>query len=182
VVGAPVTFKGVKIGTVKDISLVYNADNRFAIIPVIIETDPSRIKGAPLKRDKENINILIAAGLRAQLEVQSFLTGQLVVALDFFPDKPAKLVGLVKEYPEIPTIPSPFGQLEKNIGELPIKEIADDLQESIHSLNITLKESRETLVFELENTLREASSAARSMRLFLEYLEQHPEGLIKGKK
>ena len=181
-IGAPVTFKGVKIGTVKDITLVYDPHIRFAFIPVIIETEPDRIKGAPLNRDRKNLQFLIDTGLRAQLEIQSFLTGQLAVTLDFFPDKPARLLGLIKDYPEIPTIPSPLGELQKNIGDIPVKEISLDLQESMHSLNIALKESRETIIFDVENTLREVAEAARSVRLLAEHLEQHPEALIKGKK
>jgi len=181
-IGAPVTFKGVKIGTVKDITLVYDPHIRFAFIPVIIETEPDRIKGAPLNRDRKNLQFLIDTGLRAQLEIQSFLTGQLAVTLDFFPDKPVRLLGLIKDYPEIPTIPSPLGELQKNIGDIPVKEISLDLQESMHSLNIALKESRETIIFDVENTLREVAEAARSVRLLAEHLEQHPEALIKGKK
>jgi len=181
-IGAPVTFRGVKIGTVKDISLTYDPETRFAYIPVIIETEPDRIKGAPLRSDRENYKYLINSGMRAQLVVQSLLTGQLSVALDFFPDKPANLRGLTKEYPEIPTIPSPFGELQKNISDIPIKQISLDLQESIESLKITLKESSETIVFDVENTLREITNAARSVRLLAEYLEQHPEALLKGKK
>lgn len=181
-IGAPVTFRGVKIGIVKDVSLVYDPNTRFAVIPVIIETEPDRIKGAPLKRDRENIQFLIDSGLRAQLETQSFLTGQLAVALDFFPDKLARLRGLMKEYPEIPTIPSPLGELQKNIGDIPLKDISLDLQESMHSLKIALKESQETIIFDVENTLREITEAARAVRLLAEYLEQHPEALIKGKK
>lgn len=181
-VGAPVTFRGVKIGTVKDISLVYDPSSRFAFIPVIIETEPHRIKGAPLIHNRENIQYLIKTGLRAQLDMQSFLTGQLAVVLDFFPDKPARFLGLIKEYPEIPTVPSPLGELQKNISDIPLKDIALNLQESMRSLNIALKESRETIIFDIENTLREVTGAARAMRLLVEYLEQHPEALIKGKK
>jgi paraquat-inducible protein B len=182
VIGAPVTFKGVKIGTVKDISLVYDPKSRFAFIPVIIETEPDRIKGAPLNRDRGNMKFLIDTGLRAQLEIQSFLTGQLAVALDFFPDKPVRILGLMKDYPEIPTIPSPLGELQKTIGDIPFKEIFLDLQESMHSLQIALKESRETIIFDVENALREITDAARTVRLLAEYLEQHPEALLKGKK
>jgi len=149
---------------------------------VLIETEPNRIKGAPLKSDRENFKYLINTGMRAQLVVQSLLTGQLAVALDFFPDKPARLRGLIKEYPEIPTIPSPFGELQKNISDIPLKKISMDLQESMESLKLTLKESRETIVFDIENTLREISQAARAVRLLAEHLEQHPEALIKGKQ
>jgi len=181
-IGAPVTFKGVKIGTVKDVNLVYDPATRFAFIPVVIETEPDRIKGSPLKRDRGNMQYLIDTGLRGQLETLSFLTGQLAITLDFFPDKPARLLGLIKEYPEIPTIPSPFGELQKNIGDIPVKEISFDLQESMRSLNIALKESRETIIFDVENTLREVADAAQAVRLLAEYLEQHPEAFLKGKK
>jgi paraquat-inducible protein B len=182
VVGAPVNFRGVKIGTVKEITLVYDPHNSFAFIPVIIETEPNRIKRSPFDRDRKNIQFLINTGLRAQLEIQSFLTGQLAVALDFFPDKPARLLGLIKDYPEIPTIPSALGELQKNIGDIPFKEISLDLQESMHSLQIVLKQSRETIVYDITNALHEITDAARSVRLLAEYLEQHPEALLQGKK
>lgn len=181
-IGAPVTFKGVKIGEVKDIRLAYDPTSRFAFIPVIIETQPDLIKDKPNKRNRDNVQFLIESGLRAQLDMQSLLTGQLAVALDFFPDKPARLLGLIKEYPEIPTISSLLGELQKNISDIHLKEIAFDLQESMHSLNIALKESRETVIFDIENTLREITDAARAVRLLAEYLEQHPEALIKGKQ
>jgi paraquat-inducible protein B len=102
--------------------------------------------------------------------------------LDFFPDKPARMLGLMKEYIEIPTIPSPFGELQKNISDIPLKDITLNLQESMRSLNIALKESRENIIFDVEKTLREVAQAARAVRLLAEHLEQHPEALIKGKK
>ena len=181
-VGAPVTFRGVKIGVVKDISLTYDPVTKFAFIPVIVETQPYLIKGSPVKRSSDNIQYLIKTGLRAQLDMQSLLTGQLAIVLDFLPDKPARLLGLIKGYTEIPTVPSPFGELQKNLGEIPIKDITTDLQESMRSLNVTLKETQETVVFDVENTLREVTEAARAVRLLAEYLEQHPEAMIKGKK
>jgi len=45
-------------------------------------------------------------GLRAQLRMQSFVTGVLYVALDFRPDTPIVLRGGNEQVPEIPTIPS----------------------------------------------------------------------------
>jgi paraquat-inducible protein B len=162
--------------------LSYVPVTRFAFIPVIIETQPYLIKGSPIKRASDNIQFLIKRGLRAQLDRQSLLTGQLAIVLDFLSDKPVRLVGLMKEYTEIPTVPSPFGELQKNLGEIPLKDITTDLQESMRSLNITLRETQETVIFDVENTLREVTEAARAVRLLAEYLEQHPEAMIKGKK
>ena len=52
---------------------------------------------------------MIDKGLRAQLRSGNLLTGQLYVALDFFPDAP-KVKGdlTAKKPPEIPTIPGTF--------------------------------------------------------------------------
>ena len=66
---------------------------------------------------------LIARGLRAQLEMQSIVTGQLQIALDFYPDKPAVYTGIDKTVQEIPTIPTPLQELTKKLESLPIEEI-----------------------------------------------------------
>ncbi|MFH1094515.1 MAG: hypothetical protein V1739_10260 [Candidatus Omnitrophota bacterium] len=44
---------------------------------------------------------MIELGLRAKLEVRSFLTGELMIAFDFYPDKPAQLRNIQKAYPEL---------------------------------------------------------------------------------
>jgi len=58
------------------------------------------------RRLQKVVDLLIDRGLRAQLQMQSLVTGQLLVALDFYPDKPINLVGGETEYQEMPTIPS----------------------------------------------------------------------------
>jgi len=181
-VGAPVTFRGVKLGSVKEISLVYDHKTDFTFIPVIIETEASRIKNSPLRPDKASMQRLIDSGLRGRLETLSLITGQLAISLDFFPEKPARLRGLIKEYPEIPTIPSPLGELQKNIVDIPLKDISLNLQESVRSLNYALKESKDAVLYDLETTLREVKEAARAVRILAEYLEQHPEAILKGKQ
>ena len=45
-------------------------------------------------------------GLRAQLRMQSFVTGVLYVALDFRPDTPIVLRGRDEKVPELPTVPT----------------------------------------------------------------------------
>jgi paraquat-inducible protein B len=64
---------------------------------------------------------LIAAGLRAQLQSQSLLTGLLFVNLDFHPDAPARLVGGDEPYPEIPTMPSGLEQLQQSAGDVAMR-------------------------------------------------------------
>jgi len=266
-IGSPVMFDGVKIGEVTEIQLRFEPKTLSAIIPVYVEIDPRNFtvpeeagKGLMESKKYAYIKPLIEKGLRAQLQMQSFVTGQLMINLDFYPDKPIRMVGLEKKYPEIPTIPTTMQELSKTIQELPLKEIVSKLdltidgiqklvnspetKESIESLNTTLKSTQkvvqhidekidplmssltktsdaahDTLVqakttistldgtlkstqdtlkqaektlgtfsedsrmtYELNRTLRELSAASRSMQSLSDYLERHPEALLRGKK
>lgn len=222
--GAPVIFKGVKVGSVKDIRVFYDAAYDSLRIPVIIELEPEKIERTDVaeRRPEKNVKLLIEKGLKAQLQMQSIVTGQLVIALDFFPDKSARYVGFIKKYPEIPTVPTAFEELTKTIQNLPIKEIVKKLnltlnsvrkliqhidkkidplvsnvsktsemaQGTLEGMQAVLKQTEKTLttfsgdsrmVYEMNAMISELSAAARSMRSLSEYLEQHPDSIIKGK-
>jgi len=169
-VGAPVVFRGVKVGTVTDVQLRYNPADLSFKIPVFVEIEPDRItvveprppsridpqryldlvlervRGGP---DPEaHLRLLIARGLRAQLQMQSLVTGQLMVELDFNPDKPVTLVGGDTGYPEIPTIPSPLKELSKKIEEAPIEEIFKKLLAAVEGIEgiVNSPEIKEILV------------------------------------
>jgi len=151
-VGAPVKLQGVQIGTVKEISLELNEDAKKITKPVVIEVDPGTIldsKGHPfqvvadMEERKKNAQQLIDAGLKAQLQTQSLLTGLLYVEFSFYRDVPVKLVGVdYKGLPELPSVPSAVDQIKDaaeqvltNIKQLPIEQMVNDLA-------ITLKELR----------------------------------------
>lgn len=177
-VGAPVIFRGVKIGNVSDINLVYDAKIKNALIAVIIDVELSRVEGFPERIGYPNYKKLINHGLRAGLEVQSFITGQLMLAFDFYPDKPANIYGIMEQYPELPTLPiSP--DIFELMNELPIKEIANNLKEAVEGINTLINSGGS---YGINNMLQEVSEAARSIRLLTEYLEQHPEAVLKGKQ
>lgn len=117
--GAPVDFRGVQIGTVREISIVYDVRTNQAAIPVMIDIDPKRVKAIgrvegvarfPIKR-------LVQNGLRAQLRLQSFVTGQMDVQLDFLPHAEAHQMGGEQPYPEIPTVPSTYDQVQDILTE-----------------------------------------------------------------
>jgi paraquat-inducible protein B len=159
------------VGSVTDISVV--ADRRdFTIrIPVYIEILPKRIRlingrtenGNQAERaiQEATIERLVEQGLRAQLGMQSLVTGQLYVDLDFRPDKPIKLVGMDTRYQELPTVPSSFEEISKTIETLPLDQLANkvtsaiegiegfvnspELKEIVSSLNQTVKELRELI-------------------------------------
>ena len=79
--GSPVVFRGVKIGTVKDIAFRFDPKKVHVTIPVFIELEQRR-KGVTKEEIVDTYKQLIDRGLKAQLEMQSIVTGQLQVALD----------------------------------------------------------------------------------------------------
>lgn len=125
-VGAPVVLRGVKIGSVADIILQGNLRDMTFTVPVIAEIDLGRFQisnGVPESVDYDKA--LIDQGLRAQLQSQSLVTGQLMIDIDFHPEKAARLVPDSTGLPQIPTIPSTAEQLAQKIGELPLQQLVE---------------------------------------------------------
>src|SRR5262249_51237258 len=126
-IGAPVTFNGVKIGSVTDIKVVVARDEAKGWTPVFFEIEADRFQDRAGHRVKfqpgaPDLKHLIDRGMRAQLETQSLVTGQLAVSLDLHPGAPIRLTGLRPEPPEIPTIPSSSERIARTLENLPIDE------------------------------------------------------------
>jgi len=176
-VGAPVIFRGVKIGNVTSIDLAYNEGTKSVLIPVVIDVELSRVKGVPEKIGYPDYMQFIQQGLRAKLEVQNFITGQLMLAFDFYPKNPQKIYNIVKNYPELPALPiSP--DIFEIMDEIPIKEITNNLAQAVIGINRLVNSEG---IADLDKTFREITQSARSFGLLVEYLELYPEALLKGK-
>lgn len=136
-VGAPVTWSGVEIGSVSSITLEADRDALTMNIPVVIEVDPSllTIKGKGSIDSLENVKRMIERGLRSQLTLQSMVTGQLMIEVDYHPDTPVRLTGIKSEYPEIPTLPSGMAKFAQKIKNLPIDEIAKKLISVLNNID-----------------------------------------------
>jgi paraquat-inducible protein B len=133
-VGASVTFRGVRIGSVTRIALSSDTRSLTARIPVFLEIEPDRITWAGGKpKDSEAVNRrLVDLGLRAQLVSQSFLTGQVSVDLDFRPGTPVVLIGAVEGVPEIPSVPSDdLHRLQTELTELPLRTLVETAQHTL---------------------------------------------------
>ncbi len=140
--GAPVELRGLRIGTVKDVRLEYNADDKSFRVPVVITIEPSRITilGERETTPYGGLDGFVERGLRAQLRSGNLLTGQLLVALDFFPDAPPEKVDYNDVYPILPTIPSEIEQLTRSVGDvlekvanLQLEELVGDLRATVQS-------------------------------------------------
>ncbi len=138
-IGAPVTFRGVRVGTVKDITVVVDRATLQGNTPVVFEIEADRIletngKSVELSPGREGARLLFQRGLRAQLEMQSFVTGQLAINLDFHPDASLRLTGIPSPYPEMPTVPSTVTTLRKSFEEMNLGELADDVRSTVKGI------------------------------------------------
>jgi paraquat-inducible protein B len=143
-VGAPVDLRGVTIGEVTEIEVLFDPEDVSARIPVVMQFDPSRIHvvGMPPEAPyEERLEQLIKAGFRAQLQSQSLLTGLLSVNLDFHEDAPLRLVGGEQPYPEIPTIPSGLEQLQESAGDVAMRlpGLVEQLNELLTNIDQALQ-------------------------------------------
>lgn len=236
--GAPVEFRGIKVGRVTDISLLADPETGSVRIPVTIEIEPQRVGMEGDMSDIEPFQMMAALvdrGLRAQLKQGNLLTGELYVALDFHPQAQEAKLDMSGKYPTIPSVPTDIevltasltGVLDK-LAALPLEGLIADLRSTTQSINklasspgteqtvaalsdtaVSLQalaqkldqqigpllgQARSTLAaaeglvgrnsqvrYDASAMLRELTSAARSIRLFADYLERHPEALIRGK-
>ena len=138
-IGAPISVRGVQVGSVSDIHAVWNPAGEDINIPVELTFLKGSVKPSKAIADLEDIptaeaiKILIDLGMRAELKQASLVTGKLFVALDFFPEEPARLIGGT-ELPEIPTREGGFAKLAKTLENLPIGELIEGANETIQEL------------------------------------------------
>jgi ABC-type transporter Mla subunit MlaD len=139
-VGSPLVIRGVKIGSVTDVELQYNPRDLSIRIRVSAEFDPDKIMRVSGMRyaPRERLAVLkrlIDNGLRGQLQMQSIVTGQLMINLDFLPNTPVRLVGANPHELEIPTVPTTIEELAKRIEKIPVEEIFEKLASSVKGVN-----------------------------------------------
>jgi paraquat-inducible protein B len=230
-VGAPVDFRGINAGEVRAIYLEFDPKQVRFLQVVEVALYPDRLRsrqraGAPRAETPpvQRIQRFVERGFRAQLRNANLLTGQMYVALDFFPKAPKAKLDLAKTPPEIPSVPGGLGELQESITNIvtrlekvPFAAIAQDLRKALASLDATLKQAeavmakvdsevapelratleqaRKTLRSaegalagdsplqgDLRGTLIEVTKAAESVRALTDYLERHPESLIRGRR
>lgn len=140
-VGAPVNFRGVKIGQVESMSITYESQTRQFRIPVVISIDDRKVGFAKSQRESHGLlglRSLIKEGLRARLKLQSLVTGKLEIELDFAPDTEVRLVGGDKRYEEIPTVQSNLEKIANAFEELPMERITRHVSEMLDSIDKVL--------------------------------------------
>ena len=152
-VGAPVALRGVQIGQVTDIHLIFDAQT--IDITMTVEAE---INGNNFESQGDAVNDLgdemVSQGLRAQLNSQSILTGLLYIQLDFHPDTAVNIVEIESPYPQIPTIPTDLQRITRQIESMDFAAIAKDIQSIAENLGgfVSAPEFQQ-LPADLHNTL-----------------------------
>ena len=136
--GAPVNVHGVQIGTVRKIDISFNPNTGDIKVPVIADLKPESIEEAKKLRiipdDKEPLKTLVEKlGLRAQLQLQSVLTSQLYIELDYHPNTEVHYYG-DGSILEVPTIPMTLDQLNKALENISPEDIARDFTSTLKAL------------------------------------------------
>lgn len=127
-VGAPVTYRGVRVGEVTSIHLEVDSKTLTPRMPVEFEIIPGVVQWSDRPLQPDEFRRLIDRGLRAKLVSQSLVTGLLAIELNYYPDSPAVLAGgLPRGVTEIPSVRSDMETLRSTLSNLPVDEIATSL-------------------------------------------------------
>jgi paraquat-inducible protein B len=162
-VGAPVTLLGLPGGEVTAIGLAIDPKTFNIRGRVEIATYPERLiarlnvkqaaAGEEIVRSLRERHAFMQRlveqrGLRAQLRSGNLITGQLFVALDFYPNAPKQKVDWNQDPVELPVVPSTVSDIEAKLtniiaklDKLPLEAIGDDLRKALVSLDQTLKDA-----------------------------------------
>jgi len=143
-VGAQVAYRGIRLGQVTRIHSVVGSP-RIAVAatlergPFLTRGDPT---GTSMDQMRRTMEEAIAQGLRAQLALQSLLTGQLYVSLVLRPDTTASFARLEEGALEIPTIPTILAQLEAGLQKVPLVNVPKHLYDTLEG-SARMLQSRE---------------------------------------
>jgi paraquat-inducible protein B len=190
-VGAPVAFRGIKVGSVTDIVVYSNSESAVFDIPVFVEIDSDKFKPFSKKERektslgsaeyKKSMDNLIKKGLRGQLKLQSLVTGLLYVDLDLHPGTPAELHGtqhlpISERYLEVPTILSKSEELIKALEELPLRQIVEDIQQAVEGVNNLVNSP------ELTESIHEFKEGVTAIRTLAQNIDRQVEPLAASVK
>ncbi len=170
-VGSPVIFRGVKVGSVTDIQIGFDPKTMTATIPVYVEIQRDKFHG--IEEGKIYRKELIEKGMRAQLQMQSLVTGQLAIYLDFFPDTPVVLRGIDNKYPEIPSILSTTAELQKTFAELPLEDLVDKVHSAMEGIDrLVNSPDLHAAIASLDNVARELQELLPAIQKGITSLER----------
>lgn len=181
-IGAPVTFRGVPLGEVVDITpVVVMEGEQPAGLDVLVtlalqrgrlRTSTGEFVEVQHYSDADVAELYDRIGVRAQLALQSVLTGQLYVDLDFFPGSPVRKVDVKTPYPQLATIETGLKKLGKAIENLPIDQLAQRALRVLESIEQRVNSP------ELDRILDSGADAAGALKDALQRIDAEVDPLV----
>ncbi len=184
-VGAPVDFRGVELGQVRSIGLTYDKSKGDYSPVVILDVFPDRLTaptGHPPNSESPSQRVhvveeLVQRGLRAQLRPGNLLTGQPLVALDFFPNAPASRLDTSASPLELPTVPSDLQELYQQVQAILLKlekvpfdtlaqdahRVMTDLDGSLKQLDLALRNTNSDILPEVKDSLEQIRTTVQDL-------------------
>lgn len=145
-VGSAVKFKGVPVGTVNRIQVGLQEGKGMQYIPVHIEVDQDLILSATGEavdiRAPAFVEAQINKGLRASLELESFITGRLYVQFDYYAQaKPPVFVHKQGPVKEIPTVSTGLSEFLKSLERLDLPGMSQRINQVLTELQTLLQDA-----------------------------------------
>nr|WP_294863492.1 intermembrane transport protein PqiB [uncultured Pseudogulbenkiania sp.] len=151
-VGAPVEYRGLRIGTVQALPYPLKSQKRWVLgerrIPVLLRIEPDRIESFTQSRPndwQQEIERAIGEGLNARLKTGSLLTGAVFVDLDFDGKLRERHTASVDGLPVLPTTSGGLAQIETKVIALLNKLNGLKLDTTLNTADQTLAEGQRTL-------------------------------------
>ena len=212
--GSSVVMNGVRVGYVKDIRLQGQLGQDRAmdmLVQVTMEILPGSFElysnGSAVSLESR-LNLIrpeqyVEAGIRAKLATESFVTGQLLVELDFQPNSPA--VYRARQTggpPEIPTVPGDVQQVLESVRNLftkiseqvDVEQLAKDVQGILDGMNRLANspdlrnmlaggsrlanDDLPKLTSSLERTLNDLQGATNDARALVQHVDKQVDPLM----
>lgn len=173
-VGSPIEVNSVTLGEVKGIKVEFDEQRKQFLFPVDVALYPGRMRAMMRQtvadptpaEQKARLDTLITSGLRAQLRTGSLLTGQMYIAMGFFPKAAPAKIDWTRNPPVFPTEPGTLVELQatlmnisKKIESMPLQQIGENLRVALVSLNRTLM-GMEQAVKRMDKDVAPAAKAA----------------------
>jgi paraquat-inducible protein B len=162
-VGSPATFRGVQVGSVTSVKIEFDPKTQIAYIPVTLALQSDNVRVDQVNHlDPTYLAQLVARGLRAELNTQSYVTGQAEVDFDFYPGSPSLMHPDLTKLPEIPTRLSSIAQFKDQISKLPLRALTDNAAatlQSLRSLSEKLNDDLPPLIASLQSTSDRSAKA-----------------------
>jgi phospholipid/cholesterol/gamma-HCH transport system substrate-binding protein len=174
-VGAPVQYRGMRIGQVTEMRLELNVDTGDTLIPVFIEIEEGRMTFTGSVRGEKGMKFQVdERGVRGQLQTDSLITGKKKVALVEDPGSPMRRVGAIPSLFEIPTVPTVEEAFLKKLEDLPFQSIVSNLNATLISVS-TLAGSPE-----VKGAVKSISQSSDKLDSLLSKLEDTIPDLVKS--